>query len=111
MSFPVSDIALLQNWNERLGASVLRLLICPRRDEFEWAAFREELVVDEKWPVRLRLHRVKGADQLEVLVGIPDWERCSDTAARRAAILEAFRQGSRAALIETGVSVKGLTTA
>jgi len=107
---PVQDVALLRNWDERLGSYVLRLLICPRRDEFEWPAFRSELVLDEKWPVRLRLHRVSGPNQLEVLVGIQGWEQCVDTASRRAVILDAFRQGSRAALLETGLEIQGLTT-
>ncbi len=106
---PVQDVAQLRNWDERLGPYVLRLLICPR-GESKWSAFRPELVLDEKWPVRLRLHRVNNADQLEVLVGIPDWERCVDTASRRAMILKAFRKGSRAALLETGLEIQGLTT-
>ena len=106
----MQDVAELRNWDERLGAYVLRLLICPRRGEFEWPAFRSEFVLDEKWPVRLRLHHANNADQFEILVGIADWERCVDTASRRAMILNAFRKGSHAALLETGLEIQGLTT-
>jgi len=105
----VRDVAEVRNWDERLGPYVLRVLI-RRRGEPEWAAFRPELVLDEKWPIRLRLHRVKGASQLELLIGIPYWERCVDTASRRAMILKAFLKGTHAALLETDLDIQGITT-
>jgi len=107
---PVQDVAQLRNWDERLGPYVLRLLLCPR-GEIEWPTVRHELFLDEKWAVRLRVFRSSREKQLEVLVGIPDWEKRVDAASRRAVIRDAFRQGLRAALIETDLDIQGFISA
>jgi hypothetical protein len=104
---PSPDVTRERNWEERLGPYVLRLLFRPR-DQERWPQFRSETLYDDRWPARLRLHRVGATDQLEVLVGIQDWESCRDTASRRAAIADAFWAGLRVAATEVGLRLTEL---
>lgn len=104
---PVKDVATERNWDERLGAYVLRLLL-RRRDDQGWGHFRSEAIFDDRWHARLRLHRVGAADQLEILVAIHEWERRRDNATRRAAIAEAFWAGLKIASDELGLEFRGL---
>lgn len=105
---PVPDVTNERNWDDRLGPYVLRFLL-RRRDDQGWAPFRSEAVYEDRWPARLRLHRVGAGKQLEVLVGIQDWDNCRDTASRRAAIADAFWVGLKIAAAEVRLEFQGLT--
>ncbi len=103
----VRDVTSERNWDDRLGRYVLRLLL-RRRDDQGWPPFRSEAVFEDHWPARLRLYRVRAAQQLEVLVGIRDWDNCRDTSERRAAVADAFWAGIKIAVSEVGVEFRGL---
>ncbi len=104
---PIPDIAKERNWTDRLGPQALRLLL-RRRDSQDWPDFRSEVTFDDRWPARLRLHRVGSAQQLEILVGIYNWSKCHDTMERCAAIADAFLAGIKLARDEAGVEFPGL---
>jgi len=72
-----------------------------------WPDFRSEIVFDERWPVRLGLHRVSGNHQLEVLIGLTDWEKCADAASRQKMLTQAFRAALITAVRETGLEIRG----
>lgn len=104
---PVIDIAKEPNRTDRLGLHALRLLF-RRRDSQEWPHVRPEATFDNRWPARLRLHRVGAAYQLEILVGIHNWNECHDTMERRAAIADAFWAGIKLVKDLAGVEFSGL---
>ena len=104
---PVAEPAERPNWDEKLGPYVLRMLL-RRRGESSWPDFRSEIVFDERWPIRRGMHRVKNAHQLEVMIGLIDWERCVDTASRRKMLAQAFRAALIATVRETNVQIQGL---
>lgn len=104
---PVPDVTQERNWQDRLGPYVLRLLLRHREDQV-WPPFHSEAVFDNRWPARLRLHRVASVRQLEILVGIYNWHDCRDTMERRAAIADAFLVGIKLAVAEAGVEFHSL---